>query len=271
MKKLLILTGLILFHCIQVPAQASQSADSTKIIPSADNQTKQMDQGKTAPEADSPAGSGKNADLRKNKKSVRKAFFLSLLVPGSGEYYVGQKSYTKGFAAAEVVIWSAALYNKYQGDMRRRDYIAYAAHQSGSNPDRTDDMYYQSVYEWPNSTWYNEDQWRQARDLYPYDPAAQQAYVADKLYSSEDSWDWQNYDQWYYYRGLRVKSRNALHRISYSVGAAVLNHMLSAVNAARLAKHFNKQKIKLSQTADWRLDCYSYRPETVTLTLWRSF
>ncbi|MDP2806823.1 MAG: hypothetical protein Q8O74_01645 [bacterium] len=194
-----------------------------------------------------------------------------MLVPGSGEYYVGQKGYTKGFVAAEAVIWSAAWYNKYQGDMRRRDYIAYAAQQAGSNSGRTDDFYYQNVYEWPNSYWYNEDQWRQARELYPYDPAAQQAYVADKLYSSEDSWEWQDYDQWFYYRGLRVKSRNALHRISYSVGASVLNHMLSAVNAARLAKRFNKQRAKLTQETDWRLECYSYQPETITLTFSRSF
>lgn len=155
--------------------------------------------------------------------------------------------------------------------MRRRDYIAYAAQQAGSNPGRTDDFYYQNVYEWPNSYWYNEDQWRQARELYPYDPAAQQAYVADKLYPSEDSWEWQDYGQWFYYRGLRVKSRTALHRISYSVGASVLNHMLSAVNAARLAKRFNKQRTKLTQEPDWRLECYSYQPETITLTLLRNF
>ncbi|MBI5805021.1 hypothetical protein HZA73_03140 [candidate division TA06 bacterium] len=208
---------------------------------------------------------------RKLRKSARKAFFLSLLVPGSGEYYAGQKGYTKGFVAAEAVIWSAAWYNNYQGNMRRRDYIAYAAQKAGSNSGRDDDFYYQNVYEWPNSYWYNEDQWRQARELYPYDPAAQQAYVSDKLYSPEDSWAWQNYDQWYYYRGLRVRSRNYLHRISYSVGASFLNHMLSAVNAARLAKRFNKQRTKLTQGPDWRMECYSYQPETITLTFSRSF
>ena len=267
MRKIFFIMGLVLFWFLQTYGQTGQSSDSVKAVPvpavtkaSADTTF-----------AVTPTAPGKTVVLKKHKKSARKAFFLSLLVPGSGEYYVGNKKYTKGFVAAEAVIWSAALFNKYKGDMWRRDYIAYAAQQAGSNPGRTDDFYYQNVYEWPNSYWYNEDQWRQAIALYPYDPAAQQAYVADKLYSAEDSWEWNDEGQWNYYKGLRVKSRNALHRISYSVGASLLNHMLSAINAARLAKRFNKKPIKLAGEPDWRLECYSYQPETITLTLLRDF
>ena len=250
MKKILFSMGLLIL-CLGSaqgqPLPSSGSSQDGSIIKPSDAVQKAV-----TGKADSALGinSDKSVLPRKFRKSARKAFFLSLLVPGSGEYYVGQKGYTKGFVAAEAVIWSAALFNKYQGDMWRRDYIGYAAQEAGSNSGRTDDFYYQNVYEWPNSFWYNEDQWRQARELYPYDPAAQQAYVEGKIYSEEDSWEWQNYDQWYYYRGLRVKSRNALHRISYSVGASVLNHMLSAVNAARLAKRFNKRTILGSPSSE---------------------
>ena len=267
MKMILFISGLITVSLFQAYGLENASSDSAKGNPSAATRQTITDTAKP----DVVADSGKTIVPKKHRKSARKAFFLSLLIPGSGEYYVGQKGYTKGFVAAEAVIWSAALYNQYQGDMRRRDYIAYAAQQAGSNPGRTDDFYYQNIYEWDNSFWYNEDQWRQAIALYPYDPAAREAYVADKLYSEEDSWDWQNDDQMNYYRGLRVKSRNYLHRVSYSVGASVLNHMLSAVNAARLAKRYNKQGAKLSQGPDWRMECYSYQPETVTLTLSGSF
>ena len=252
---------------LQAYGQTGQSSDSSKTVPAPAVIKAIADTTASV----TPAAPGKTVVPKKHKKSARKAFFLSLLVPGSGEYYVGQKGYTKGFVAAEAVIWSAALFNKYKGDIWRRDYIAYAAQQAGSNPGRDDDFYYQNVYEWPNSYWYNEDLVRQARELFPYDPAAQQAYVADKLYSAEDSWEWKDENQWYYYKGLRVKSRNALHRVSYSVGASLLNHMLSAVNAARLAKRFNKKPIKLAGEPDWRLECYSYQPETITLTFLRNF
>lgn len=173
------------------------------------------------------------------RKSIKKAFFLSLAVPGAGEYYVGQKAYTKGFLASEALILSFALFSRYQGGMWRDDYIAYAAYQAGANPDRNDDLYYQNIYEWPNSDWYNEYQWVEARDLYPDDPAAQSAYVADKLYTGADAWEWRNAEEWDRFRSLRVKSESAYRRVTYAYGAALLNHVLSAVNAARLAKSHN--------------------------------
>jgi len=267
MKKIFILTGLVLISVYQTSSLAAQPQDSLN----AGSPDSAINPASDTVSPVPAAKAGKPGLARKLRKSTKKAFFLSLLVPGSGEYYVEKKGYAKGFITAEAMIWSAALFNKYQGDMWRRDYISYAAQQAGSNSARTDDFYYQNVYEWPNSYWYNEDQWRQARELYPYDPAAQQIYVADKLYSSDDAWEWKDYDQWYYYRGLRVKSRNALHRISYSFGASILNHLLSAVNAARLAKRFNKQRAKITLDDYWRLECNSYRPETITLTFLRNF
>jgi len=69
--------------------------------------------------------------------------------------------------------------------------------------------------------------------IYPDDPQAQETYVSGLLYGSSDDWAWQTQGDWYQYRGLRVRSQESLHRISYSYGAAILNHLLSAVNAAR--------------------------------------
>ena len=201
-------------------------------------------------------------------KSVKKAFFLSLALPGAGEYYVGQKAYTKGFLAAEVVIWSFALLSRYQGNVWRDDYIAFAAVQAGANPQRRDEEYYRDIYEWPNSYWYNEYQWVEARDLYPDDPAAQAAYVADKLYSDADSWEWSNYQDWDRFRSLRIKSENAYRRITYALGTALLNHVLSAVNAARLAKGYN-QKAKQKRFT-WDLEV-SPRDEGLALRLRGSF
>lgn len=193
-----------------------------------------------AAEVKAAADTTKAADAKPPaRKSVRKAFFLSLAVPGAGEYYVGHKSYTRGFLASEAAIWTFALFSNYQGGMWRDDYIAYAAVQAGANSGRSDDRYYESIYEWPNSAWYNEYQWVEARDLYPDDPAAQAAYVADKLYAGGDAWEWESLEEWNRFRSLRVKSESAYRRVTYAAGAALLNHLLSAVNAARLAKGHN--------------------------------
>lgn len=187
------------------------------------------------------------------KKSIKKAFFMSLILPGAGEYYVGEKKYAKVFLGTEALIWSFALFSKFQGEMWRTDYRNYAAQYAGANSDRTEDIYYQNIYEYASSDWYNVDIWAEARMIYPDDPASQEAYVADKLYGTEDDWAWQSMSDWYQYRGLRVKSQEALHRISYSNGAAILNHLLSAVNAARLAKKQNRLRLRAGLHEDWQL------------------
>ena len=45
------------------------------------------------------------------KKSVAKAMFFSLLIPGAGEYYVGETGYTKFFLGMEILAWSSIVPN----------------------------------------------------------------------------------------------------------------------------------------------------------------
>ena len=191
---------------------------------------------------------------RPQRKSLKKAFFLSLLLPGAGEYYSGSKAQARAFLGAEAAIWSFAGYSKFQGEMWRRDYRNYAALKAGANPLIGEDLYYQSIYEYPTSAIYNEEIWAEARLMYPDDPQAQAAYVSDKLYTGQDDWAWQTAAEWYQYRGLRVKSQEALHRISYSYAAALLNRLLSSVNATRLARQHNRTSLRRAGLLDhWQL------------------
>lgn len=210
--------------------------------------------------------------IRGPRKSIKKAFFMSLVLPGAGEYYAGAKTQAKVFLGAEAMIWSFAAFNKFQGEMWKRDYRNFAAQQAGANPEQTEDIYYQNIYEYPSSYWYNEDIWAEARMIYPDDPQAQEAYVAGLLYGSPDDWAWQTQADWYQYRGLRVRSQEALHRISYSYGAAILNHILSAVNAARLTKRYNKNRLKRAELKEsWQLRFLTTRSCDIGLALGKSF
>lgn len=250
MRAILIKTAILFIYCATATAQLSpadsvgqrQALNIADPIPARTVEGKKIDtlKAKEIRPADTLVTSAPEG-RRPEKKSVRKAFFLSLAVPGAGEYYVGHKKYTRGFLASEAAIWAFALFSNYQGGVWRDDYIAYAAAQAGANPRRRDDRYYENIYEWPNSDWYNEYQWVEARDLYPDDPAAQAAYVADKLYAAVDAWEWKSRDEWNRFRNLRVKSESAYRRVTFAVGAALLNHTLSAVNAARLAKSHNSK------------------------------
>jgi len=214
----------------------------------------------------------KTEKTRVPKKSLKKAFFMSLLLPGSGEYYAGAKTQAKAFLGAEAMIWSFAAFSKFQGEMWKRDYRNFAAQQAGANPEQTEDIYYQNIYEYPSSYWYNQDIWAEARMIYPDDPQAQETYVSGLLYGSSDDWAWQTQGDWYQYRGLRVRSQESLHRISYSYGAAILNHLLSAVNAARLTKRYNKNRLKRAELEEsWQLKFLTTRNCDIGVALGKSF
>ncbi len=151
---------------------APAPADSAKpAVPTPAGEIIIRDAAPAAPAPDVAAAPAPNKDS--GRKSIKAAFFLSLALPGAGEYYVGAKRYTAGFLTAEGLIWSFALVSKFQGEMWRSDYRDYAAVRAGANFSREDDNYYRDIYEYPNSEWYNEDQWRQARDLFPDDLRAQ--------------------------------------------------------------------------------------------------
>ncbi|MEW6686116.1 MAG: hypothetical protein AB1393_07925 [Candidatus Edwardsbacteria bacterium] len=182
------------------------------------------------------------------KKSIKKAFFLSLLVPGTGELYVGEKFWAKRFFLSEGVIWGTALVFNIQGKIKRDDYHLYVRQKAGVHSTREDDKYYENIYKYESSEECNEDYRRKAREEYPDNLEAQKDYLSDKLYGPEDAWQWTNPADWDFYRGLRVSSREAFQRVSYCVWVALLNRLISSVNAARLAKGHNKKTLQKSES-----------------------
>lgn len=59
-------------------------------------------------------GNGKNSDQNiYTKKSPAKAFVMSLILPGLGQYYIGDKKTAMAFAGADLISW--VLYFKWDG------------------------------------------------------------------------------------------------------------------------------------------------------------
>jgi hypothetical protein len=78
-------------------------------------------------------------------RSTRRAFFLSLLVPGLGQRYLGQQRRSQLYLGAEVGVWIAVASFYTQGSMREDRYRDYAAIVAGADPDVDDDEYYKNL------------------------------------------------------------------------------------------------------------------------------
>ncbi|HUI08865.1 MAG TPA: hypothetical protein VL221_00995 [Bacteroidota bacterium] len=174
-----------------------------------------------------PGDSGVGAAVRDADREGRKAPGLaavySLILPGMGELYAGDFSSGKYFLISEGVLWLTYAAFEVYGDAVRDDARLYAVTYAGVNPAGKSDQFYVDVGNFTNTAEYNDKKLRDRTPDLVYDPAA--GY----------GWQWGTDAERSTFRGLRVQSENLFNNKKF-VGAAILvNHVASAINAARAA------------------------------------
>jgi hypothetical protein len=155
-------------------------------------------------------------------QSGKGAFWRSLVVPGWGQQHAGRKESAERFLAAELVLWGGYLAFEWLGQVREKQFRAYAAEHAGARgqgKEFFDDLgFYQSRLQ--------HDQFA----LYEDGPEAQ-VYSLER----EFSWEWDSDQSRQRYRKLRNSSQSARRQAVYLTGLVVVNHLAAAVHAGRSA------------------------------------
>lgn len=165
------------------------------------------------------------------QKSPSQALLLSLLLPGAGQFYNESKTKAGVFAGTEASLWLGFFTFRTIGSWKKTDYQNYAVAHAGVNPEDKDDDFYERL------TFYDDrDQYNQLTRLYNGPEAP--IYPEIEFWN----WEWDGFNSRSKYRDLRNQSKTAYRRSLYMVGLAGLNRILSALDAFRGAKNFNRQK-----------------------------
>jgi len=167
------------------------------------------------------------AGAQSGKKSPGRAFLSSLLVPGLGQHYVESHGSIKYFAAAEVVMFGAAFGLEQYSDWLEEDYRAYAAEHAGVNPEGKDKDYYVEISKYNSIFIYNEKA-RIDRDpdsVIPETPG--------------NIWVWDSAENRINFHYKRVDADNTSNRAIYFWTGIFVNHLVSGIHAAILAKRHN--------------------------------
>jgi hypothetical protein len=181
------------------------------------------------------------------KQSTSKAPLLkSLILPGWGELSMGAKGRATGFFIAEGLIWASYAYWTVAGNMREDDYIEQAGISAGVGVTSESDDYWRLVGQYKSSSGgdpgtYEEELRREARDLYPTDPAAQDAYVAERLPTGDRAWSWSTPQAQALYDDTREDANTAFNNAEYSFAAAILNRVLSVIDVQLLRHKASKE------------------------------
>lgn len=160
-------------------------------------------------------------ELERTKKSPGLAALYSLLLPGMGELYAGRLGWGRYFMAAEGVLWLTYATFEVYGNSLRDDARAFAAVHAGIDPSGKDDQFYVDIGNYVDVYAYNEGklQERQILDLY----RPEEGYY----------WRWTSDAARSHYRAQRISSAQMYNNQRFVVAAILVNHVASAINAAR--------------------------------------
>jgi hypothetical protein len=187
-----------------------------------------------APQAGSGLGSPAGAlqlegtTAEDGRKSIGLGVLYSLLLPGMGELYAGGYGSGKYFTAAEGVLWLTLGAIDLHARSMQDDARSFAAIHAGFDPAGKNDSYYINIGNFTDIWSYNEQVLRD-RDAYKlYDP------------QSPAFWEWDSDANRDLYREQRVASDQMFNNTRFVAAAIAINHVLSAINAARLIVSGNR-------------------------------
>jgi hypothetical protein len=154
-----------------------------------------------------------------------KAFFLSLAVPGAGEYYAGDHAAAKVFFGTECGLW--AVYGGFYsyGTSWKHDYMLYAAAHAGvSDASGKDHDYYSNIENYMTLVDYNDAKLRQRdlRALYPE--------------GGRYDWNWDRDESRRRFERMRIRSDRAFRNSTFVLGGIALNHLISGIDAIRVTR-----------------------------------
>lgn len=195
--------------------------------------------------------------------SMTKAVLYSLLLPGLGDWYAGEKDRAKAFFIADAALWTTFIVFQIQGHRREDSYQDYARTFAGVASAGHSDDYYSLIGQFNSSSEYESDFKKESRlDLWPnvgYD--ALETYYLDNRVSDFEEWEWRSFDNRVDYRELRSSSKVAYRRSGYMLAAAALNRVVASVfayQAVKSRRHGNAEDPGAgSQKGGYRLDISS--------------
>lgn len=176
------------------------------------------------------------------RKSGKKAALLSALLPGLGEYYVGQKKKATYFFAVEALGWISFLGFRTSGSWREDDYLNLACDKAGIDLEGREEwmLDYVSFYD----------------DIYIYNELGRaldrnRPYLPD---NDANHWVWASAADKEAFRDLKNGSKESYRRANFTLGALLLTRIVSVIDAIHAARKTGKRLDDLVGRSDREYD-----------------
>ena len=174
--------------------------------------------------------------------SPGKAVLYSLLLPGLGDWKLGNKNRATVFFALEGLIWVSYATFQVQGGNYEDEYQDLAVRFAGvSGSDHSDD-FYATIRDYDSSDEYEADIKNEGRNYDTGSDALDQYFIENRIEDYEP-WLWASTERRLQYSETRSASKTAYRRADYMIAAAAANRVVSAVFAYAAARGAAKHEV----------------------------
>jgi hypothetical protein len=187
--------------------------------------------------------------------SKTKYILYSLIIPGAGQWGMGERNRAKFFFGAEVLLWMGYFGTNAYADVIQKNYLSYAAVHANANHQDKSEQYWIDIGSADNLYAFNEQQLRN-RNL-------KAVYPESELYY----WQWDSRNNQGYYNNLRVQEHDWERRATFIVGALILNRIVSVIDVIRLIHKEKKQPSEQKSSLSLWYHSNKYNEEQLQLNL----
>jgi len=163
----------------------------------------------------------------KKKVSTLKAVGLSVLVPGTGHWYLGRRDRARLFFGMEAAGWASFAAFLWFSNQRQGDYQNFAVAHAGVDPAGKEEQFWRSLTFYENRDEYN----RIGRVTNLDNPF----YPENAFYN----WQWDSPDSRHHFRNLRNSSKTAHRRAIFTLALLGVERLVAAADAYRISKKMN--------------------------------
>lgn len=164
----------------------------------------------------------------------RSAMVRSIVLPGWGQTHLGHKTRGAVFMGVEAATWLGAGFSYIQATWERDNFRMLALQKAGIDVARRSRGFQNDVGNFMSSEDFNSYIRQLARYYYPDDPAAQHEYYQNNSVPDSDGWNWSGEADRLLYRDALRESREWYRRTAYIAMFAVVNRVVSGIDAALL-------------------------------------
>lgn len=169
-----------------------------------------------------------NTSIAESKKSPGLALLLSLILPGSGHYYLNRMDVGKYFFGADVASWIGYISLNVYGNSVNDDAISFSTQHADVNTSNKDDNYYANVGNYNNIYEYNNAQLTYG--------AYSMLYNVDQNY-----WNWDNVNNRNTFESQRKSSERILNSRIIFGSLLIANRIMAGISAYIIAKNDTKK------------------------------